>query len=305
MAERSSGSSRRGAVIIPAYNEATVIGRTLVPLGRAAAEGCFELVVVCNGCTDDTAAVARKIPGVRVVELPEGGSKPAALNVGDRVVSLWPPRLYLDADIRISAAAVLDVLDRLARGDVCAARPVFRYDFAAADPLVRSYYRARQRIRRETVLWGGAGVYGLAEAGHVRFGSFPRPHRGGRPFRRRPVRPGREGRRRYGTCGGDDSDRRRESARDPASRPTGGCRRSSYRRRPHRIYRSGHSTCGVAVDSRTGYGGGCAGVSRLWAGGARGGARRQTGGDGSGTRAAGPAGDRSHFRAQPSVPSMR
>lgn len=170
MAERSSGSSRRGAVIIPAYNEATVIGRTLVPLGRAAAEGCFELVVVCNGCTDDTAAVARKIPGVRVVELPEG-SKPAALNVGDRVVSLWP-RLYLDADIRISAAAVLDVLDRLARGDVCAARPVFRYDFAAADPLVRSYYRARQRIRRETVLWG-AGVYGLAEAGHVRFGSFP------------------------------------------------------------------------------------------------------------------------------------
>jgi len=147
-----------------------VIQRTLVPLGPPAAEGYFELVVVCNGCTDDTAAIARRIPGARVVELAEG-SKPAALNIGDQVASLWP-RLYLDADIRISAAAVLDVLDRLARGDVLAARPPFRYDFGGADPLVCSYYRARQRIRRKPVLWG-AGVYALTEAGHSRFGSFP------------------------------------------------------------------------------------------------------------------------------------
>lgn len=170
MPEQPAGPSRHGAVIVPAYNEATVIERTLAPLGRAAAEGYFELVVVCNGCTDGTAAVARTIPGVHVVELPEG-SKPAALNTGDRVASLWP-RLYLDADIRISAATVLDVLDRLARGDVLAARPASRYDFEDANPLVRSYYRARQRVRRKPVLWG-AGAYGLTEAGHTRFGSFP------------------------------------------------------------------------------------------------------------------------------------
>lgn len=170
MPEPHAGPSGRGAVIVPAYNEAAVIERTLAPLGRTAAEGYFELVVVCNGCTDGTAAVARKFPGVHVVELAEG-SKPAALNAGDRVASLWP-RLYLDADIRISAAAVLDVLDRLASGDVLAARPASRYDFTGANPLVRSYYRARQRIRRKPVLWG-AGVYGLTEAGHRRFGSFP------------------------------------------------------------------------------------------------------------------------------------
>ncbi|WP_420749514.1 glycosyltransferase [Rhodococcus sp. O3] len=170
MPEPVSGPTRRGAVVVPAYNEAAVIRRTLAPLGPLAAEGYFELLVVCNGCVDDTAAVARSIPGVRVVELPQG-SKPAALNVGDQVASLWP-RLYLDADIRISAVAVLAVLDRLARGDVLAGRPPFRYDFEDAESLVCSYYRARQRIPQKTVLWG-AGVYGLTEAGHTKFGSFP------------------------------------------------------------------------------------------------------------------------------------
>ncbi|MGX7729951.1 glycosyltransferase [Rhodococcus sp. 2H158] len=171
MAERLSGPHRRGAVIVPAYNEAAVIERTLLPLSHAATEGYIELIVVPNGCTDDTAAVARRIPGVHVVELREG-SKPAALNTGDRIATMWP-RLYLDADIRISAGAVLAVLDRLARGDVLAARPEFRYAFDRSAPLVRSYYRARQRIpQREPILWG-AGMYGLSREGHARFGSFP------------------------------------------------------------------------------------------------------------------------------------
>jgi hypothetical protein len=46
-----------------------VIKRTLAPLSLAAVDGCIELVVVCNGCTDETSEVARSVPGVRVVEL--------------------------------------------------------------------------------------------------------------------------------------------------------------------------------------------------------------------------------------------
>jgi GT2 family glycosyltransferase len=163
--------TERGAVIIPAYNEAAVIKRTLVPLTQAALDGFIELIVVCNGCTDHTAEVARSVPGVRVVEL-EKGSKPAALNVGDEVASLWP-RLYLDADIQISAKAVLAVLDRLTEGNVLAARPDFRYDFDGATTLVRSYYRARQRIPQHKLAMWGAGAYGLSLKGRQRFGAFP------------------------------------------------------------------------------------------------------------------------------------
>lgn len=164
-------SARRGAVIIPAYNEAVVIKRTLAPLSGVAVDGAIELIVVCNGCNDNTAEIARSVPGVRVVEL-EQGSKPAALNAGDEAATLWP-RLYLDADIQISAAAVLAVLDRLAQGDVLAARPACRYDTAGASALVRSFYRARTRLpQHNRALWG-AGAYGLSAQGHHRVGVFP------------------------------------------------------------------------------------------------------------------------------------
>jgi glycosyltransferase involved in cell wall biosynthesis len=169
--EKVSGRPQRGAVIIPAYNEEAVIKRILTPLSQAAVDGFIELVVVCNGCTDDTAEVARSIAGVQVVELKQG-SKPAALNAGDEAATLWP-RLYLDADIQISASAVLAVLDRLAQGDVLAARPESTYDFDGASALVRCYYRARQRLPQHKLAMWGAGVYGLSAKGHQRFGVFP------------------------------------------------------------------------------------------------------------------------------------
>ncbi|MGW0042440.1 WecB/TagA/CpsF family glycosyltransferase [Rhodococcus sp. NPDC003348] len=165
-----SAQRGRGAVIVPAYNEADVIERTLAPLSGAATRGVLELVVVCNGCRDRTAEIARAVQGTTVLELGRG-SKPAALDAGDKAATWWP-RIYLDADIQISAAAVLQVLDRLAEGDVLAARPVSRYDHRCASTLVRSYFRARERIPEfRTAMWG-AGVYGLNESGHQRVGRF-------------------------------------------------------------------------------------------------------------------------------------
>jgi GT2 family glycosyltransferase len=165
------GPRSRGAVIIPAYNEATVIKRILGQLSRAAADGFIELIVVCNGCTDTTADVARSVPGVQVLEL-EQGSKPAALNAGDKVATLWP-RLYVDADVEMSAEGVLAVLDRLADGDVLVASPDFQDDWRGASALVRSYYRVRSRIRWHKLAMNRAGAYGLNEEGHARFGAFP------------------------------------------------------------------------------------------------------------------------------------
>lgn len=169
--ENLTGSLRRGAVIIPAFNEAAVIGRTLKPLSRAAVGGFIELIVVCNGCTDSTADLARSVPGVRVLEL-EQGSKPEALNAGDAFAQWWP-RLYLDADVQISAGSVLAVLDRLAVGDVLVAAPESVFDWRDANIFVRSYFKVRQRIHgKKSVMWR-AGAYGVSELGHARLGNFP------------------------------------------------------------------------------------------------------------------------------------
>lgn len=68
------------AIIIPAYNEATRIGNVL----RAAVASKYanEIIVVCDGCDDNTAAVARRFDGVTVKELSYNQGKGAAMAAG-------------------------------------------------------------------------------------------------------------------------------------------------------------------------------------------------------------------------------
>ena len=160
-----------GSVVIPAHNEARTIGRGLDALFTGFAPAELEVVVVCNGCTDGTAAVVRSFGhGLRVVELAVA-SKPAALRVGDAAATAFP-RLYLDADVVLPGSAARRVLERL-RDDAIAARPPILYDSRGSSALVRSYYRARSRVPAVMGSLWGAGVYGLSEAGRRRFGSFP------------------------------------------------------------------------------------------------------------------------------------
>ena len=57
-------------IIIPAHNEEASIGRCLSALLSGSHPGEFEIIVVCNGCSDGTANVARGFGStVRVVEL--------------------------------------------------------------------------------------------------------------------------------------------------------------------------------------------------------------------------------------------
>ncbi|MFF2053453.1 glycosyltransferase family 2 protein [Leifsonia sp. NPDC058194] len=161
-----------GAVIVPAHDEESVIARTLEKLRPVAASGTVDVLVVCNGCSDATADVARRYPGVTVIEI-ETASKVAAMNVGDRATARWP-RLYLDADIQIEPEAVAAVLHELAReGGALAARPASVEDVHDATFPVRAYYRARARIPETGVRLWGAGGYAVSEAGHARFERFP------------------------------------------------------------------------------------------------------------------------------------
>ncbi|MCB5283062.1 MULTISPECIES: WecB/TagA/CpsF family glycosyltransferase [Micrococcaceae] len=169
--DADAGAFPHGSVIIPAHNEAAVIARTLAPLARLAAKDQLEVIVACNGCGDETAAIAGRFEGVKVLEL-EQPSKTAALNAGDAIASHWP-RLYLDADVQISAGTVRAVLNTLLSGRILAARPAARLDLQDAHPLIHSYYCTRLNLpATQTGLWGG-GVYGLSKEGRGRFLKFP------------------------------------------------------------------------------------------------------------------------------------
>jgi glycosyltransferase involved in cell wall biosynthesis len=160
-----------GSVVIPAHNESAAIRRCLDALFAGVAPGELDVVVVCNGCADDTAARARSSGHpVRVIEL-EAASKPAALRAGDEVVRALP-RIYLDADVMLHGSAARALLERLRAGAV-AARPPIHYASSASSAPVRSYYRARSQVPSLLGSLWGAGVYGLSQAGRSRFDTFP------------------------------------------------------------------------------------------------------------------------------------
>ena len=73
------------AVVVPAFNEEKVIVQTIASLLASDHPTHFEVIVVDDGSSDGTYAVARDTfaddPGVRVFSEPNGG-KPAALNFG-------------------------------------------------------------------------------------------------------------------------------------------------------------------------------------------------------------------------------
>lgn len=163
-----------GAIIIPAHNEAGVIGRLLDGLAADGGLPGMDVVVACNGCTDGTEEVAaRHRPGldVRVLDLPVA-SKQAAMNAAEEQ-GLAFPRLYLDADVEVSPAAVRAVVRALESGRVLAARPPLEYATAEASGLVRAFYRARSRTPSlVSALWG-AGFFAVSEAGRARWDRFP------------------------------------------------------------------------------------------------------------------------------------
>jgi glycosyltransferase involved in cell wall biosynthesis len=62
----------RVSVVVPAYNEAATLPATLASLARQDVPGGYEVIVVDNRSTDDTAAVAARL-GARVVHEPTPG----------------------------------------------------------------------------------------------------------------------------------------------------------------------------------------------------------------------------------------
>jgi colanic acid/amylovoran biosynthesis glycosyltransferase len=160
------------SVVIPAHNEEAVIGRCLSSLTKGAPEGELEVLVVCNGCDDRTAEVARRsAPGATVLEI-SVASKVAALNVGDEHARHFP-RFYVDADVELAYPALASVGQALGQPGVLCAAPRPWFDLAARPWAVRAFYAVLQGVPYFSQDMVGTGVYALSEAGRRRFGPFP------------------------------------------------------------------------------------------------------------------------------------
>jgi glycosyltransferase involved in cell wall biosynthesis len=100
-------------VIIPCKNEAELLPVQLAALASQDFDRPWELVVVDNGSTDDTADVARgfadRIANLRVIEAPRGGGMAAPRNAGVRAVRA-SRLVFLDADDQV-APNYLSVID--------------------------------------------------------------------------------------------------------------------------------------------------------------------------------------------------
>jgi len=158
-------------VIIPAHNEAAVISRTLFSLLQHSG-GDVQILVVCNGCTDNTAEIARSFsPRVSVLET-SVPSKTGALNLGEKYAQSFP-RIYIDADVVLTDGSLQALEQALNTGPWLAVSPEPVMDFSSSSWAVKAYYDIWLSMPycRSGLL--GAGVYALSETGRGRFIQFP------------------------------------------------------------------------------------------------------------------------------------
>lgn len=117
-----SGRRPPVGILIPAHDEAAVIAATLGSIFPQLAEG-DRLLVVADNCSDETAAIARRL-GAEVVERAdlERRGKGYALDYGVHRMQDDPPEvvIIIDADCQVHPG----VIDRLARTCVATLCPV-------------------------------------------------------------------------------------------------------------------------------------------------------------------------------------
>lgn len=99
----------RIAVLVPAYNEADIIGETV--MAALAMPSVDEVVVIDDGSGDGTAETA-EAAGARVIVLDENAGKGAALNTGVAEVDA-DIYLMIDADLGSSASETHRLLEPL------------------------------------------------------------------------------------------------------------------------------------------------------------------------------------------------
>jgi glycosyltransferase involved in cell wall biosynthesis len=159
-------------IVIPAHNEGLVIGRLLRRLAAENPRPDIEVIVVANGCADNTVEMARSFgPKVKVISIPQA-SKHLALIAGDREASSFP-RIYVDADVELGLADVRALEAELAKPGVLAAAPERSFAFDGCPWPVRWYYDIWLRLPQVRQGLFARGVIAVSAEGHRRLAALP------------------------------------------------------------------------------------------------------------------------------------
>lgn len=157
------------SVIVPAHNEANVLGNLLSDL-QVLDRSSFEVIVVCNGCSDSTIRVSERFD-VKTIEISHP-SKADALNRGLQV-AVGISVVVIDADIRVDASAIVALSQVLNTSSPVAASLSVEFLLEGRSVLVRSYYNIFKSLPYVSDGLVGLGLYGLSGAGLRRLGAFP------------------------------------------------------------------------------------------------------------------------------------
>ena len=130
--------SATAVIIVPAHNEAAILGERLSALKQSA--GRFRILVVADNCTDSTAEIGRCV-GVEVIERSdsERRGKGFALDFARRYLQPEPPDvvLIIDADCAMDAKSIELLIKRCAQvGSPCQATNL-QLPSPAASPAVQ------------------------------------------------------------------------------------------------------------------------------------------------------------------------
>src|SRR6266568_6109760 len=159
-------------VIIAAHNEGAVIEATLRSVLNNRLDRPLQVIVVANGCSDDTAEKARRFgPAVEVIETPVR-NKMNAINLGDRAARYFP-RAFLDADCQLSENLLQCVAEEFEDPDVRIVAPGVKYVYEGRNLFLAGYYqlwRSLPYVKRNTM---ARGFYAIDRRLRERYVEFP------------------------------------------------------------------------------------------------------------------------------------
>lgn len=168
----------KATILVPAHNEAVVVGRCLETLLRAADSGEFEVLVLSNGSTDRTVEIARQTAlslevgsSVTVFDIAESG-KAAAINRG-LDSGLGPKFVVIDADVLVETKTIRDLCTALDQPGILAASTSVDFDFGEIPWPSRSYHRFWKQLPSVAGGLAGRGVYAFNPGGLDRIGRLP------------------------------------------------------------------------------------------------------------------------------------
>jgi glycosyltransferase involved in cell wall biosynthesis len=167
------------SILIPAHDEAGYLPACLAALMASdPVQGSVEVIVIANGCKDDTAQIARWFEAafvakgwtLQVLELTQGG-KLLAWNAGETAAS-GDVFVYVDADVNVSPPLVAQIASMLKGGAprYASGRPNVT---VKDDAMTRHYTRFWCTTHFMTHGVPGFGVFAMNRAGRARWGDWP------------------------------------------------------------------------------------------------------------------------------------